>query len=265
MSTQRGFSLIEIAVVMVIIGLIIVGSLTAVSGLQENQQAKNNTLALNTAIDALLGYASSRPGGVEFLPCPDNNGDGLEEARIVNVCPFQEGWLPFVTLGLNTADAWGNRIRYRVDANFSNGAGFDLADEGNLGVCTTPACVAANGEVLAQNLPAVLISHGKNARGARTSGTAPSGGFVLITQPAGVHELDNTNGRNAGDTADVFCPAANPPAVPSSAPSGLPASCHFISLDPRDSTGVGGEFDDTVVWLSAATLFNQMVKAGRLP
>lgn len=258
----QGFTLVEIAVVMVIIGLIIVGSLTSVSALQKSQRTKDNTAALNAALEALIGFATtSQPW--PRLPCPDNNGDRLEDLWVPappanGSCATHEGWLPTATLGLPDTEAWGNRIRYRVDANFSDrplilppgGSLLSLSTVANLRVCSDPACGA--GTVLGNNLPVVLVSHGANGRGARNSVNG------LIAQPAaGTHERANTDGRNAGDTADVVCPLNG---------VGLPnAACTFISHDPREAAGTGGEFDDAVAWLPAATLFNQLVKAGRLP
>lgn len=270
MKKEQGFSLVEIAVVMVIIGLIIGGSMTAVTSLQENQRIKDNTALLNNAIDTLMGFAVAQ--NPPRLPCPDTTGDGLEDAWPVGppnpgTCPSYEGWLPFATLGLPAADAWGNRVRYRVDRRFTEltgvlptTVGIQLNSQANLQVwqsCGAAPCTGGAGDqITAQNLPAVLISHGKNGRGARTSGVPPSG-FTLIAQPpGGTHERFNTDGRNAGDTADIACPLA--PALPTGA-------CQFISHEPRETAGTGGEFDDAVAWLPAATLFNQLVKAGRLP
>jgi prepilin-type N-terminal cleavage/methylation domain-containing protein len=235
---HTGFSLIEMAVVLVLVGLVLTSVLGLVSGQQGVAELRTTRQYLSDAREALVGYALSRPGTLAFLPCPDTNGDGLEEARVVNACPQQEGWLPFATLGLTRTDAWSSRVRYRVDARFSTGTGMTLAATANLRVCTAPACAT----VLAAGIPVVLVSHGKNAAGAR--------GDTFVLSPAATlaEELENTNGRNVSDTLTNACPLA--PVVPT-------APCTFVANAPLDA------FDDVVEWLSADLLKSRLVAAGK--
>ena len=204
-----------------------------------------DTLAFS---DALLGYAASHRAsatGKPYLPCPDTNLDGSEENRTGGVCPSQEGWIPWATLGIGQADGWGNHIRYRVHPNFSDGVnGFDLTTSltspYQLRVCGTATCST----FVATGVAVVLVSHGTNGLGARTSSN------VLNAPPTSADELANTDGRNLTDTADT---------------SVATSSYDFVS---RPATAVGaaaGEFDDVEAWLSSNILFGRMVAAGRLP
>jgi prepilin-type N-terminal cleavage/methylation domain-containing protein len=100
---QRGFSLVELAVVLVVLGLV---SLLLVQFLgtasQERREAAGRDL-LSRADDALLAFAmiNSR------LPCPASDGGGTEDCA-----GGQVGQLPYRTLGLPDANA--RAIRYGV-------------------------------------------------------------------------------------------------------------------------------------------------------
>lgn len=100
---QRGFSLLELAMVLVVLGLVtllVVQFLGAAS--RERHEVASRDL-LTRADDALLAYAmvNSR------LPCPASNGSGNEDCS-----SNQIGQLPYKTLGLPDANA--RKIRYGV-------------------------------------------------------------------------------------------------------------------------------------------------------
>jgi len=101
---QRGFSLLELSVVIVVLGLVgIVLVRWAQTAGEVQRQAVERDL-LQRADDALLAYVmlNSR------LPCPAADMAGNEDcagARAV-------GWLPYATLGL--PDARAGRLRYGV-------------------------------------------------------------------------------------------------------------------------------------------------------
>jgi prepilin-type N-terminal cleavage/methylation domain-containing protein len=118
----RGFTLVEMAVVMVILGLLLGGLLIPLSAAREISEGRAAEAAAREIRDALLGYAAIH--GV--LPCPDTERNPAAEAygRADIACahPLEEGFLPFKTLGLAEADPWGARWRYRVDAHFADAA-----------------------------------------------------------------------------------------------------------------------------------------------
>lgn len=161
---SRGFTLTEIAIVLFIVALLL-GSLMVPIAAQ--MEARDNADALTTMSEireALIGYAASR-AGKPFLPCPDTDGDGIEEARNgLGNCPNAEGNVPWSTLGLGRSDPWNRPYGYRVTPAFSNSSGFQLTSVGTLRLCTDSTCAAVPPTV-ATGVPAVILTKGKNGAG----------------------------------------------------------------------------------------------------
>ena len=96
-----------------------------------------------------------------------------------------EGRIPWVNLGVGRIDAWNNRFRYHVTPAFSNNAtGFVLTSTGTLRVCADSACAT----IVANNVPAVIVSHGKNGAGAFNSAAGTNAGSL------DANELENSDG-----------------------------------------------------------------------
>lgn len=225
---KRGFTLTEMAVVLVIVALLIGGMLLPLTAQVDQRNYSDTEKTLNEIREALMGFAASHNAtdAKPYLPCPDTDGDGLENRSAVpGPCTSSEGRLPWVDLGLGSTDAWNNRFRYRVTLAFSNSAaGFTLTPptSGTLRVCADGACAS----ILASAVPAVIVSHGKNGLGAFDSNSPPGNNPL----PADPDELENA------DTDNDFVRKTQ-----------------------------GSTFDDAVTWLSANVLFNRMISAGRLP
>ena len=246
---QYGFTLAELAVVIMILGLVLGGLATVLPNQINNARINSTQQSLNTVNDALIGFAlvQSKP----HLPCPAVSINGQEGPRnAAGFCIRNEGWLPWATLGTPMTDAWGNLIRYRVDSNFGNSNGITLASTAGLQVCqhalTIQPCQA-----VALAVPAVYFSSGPDGYGSFTSSYTPN----LLPPGANVDEAENTNGSTATITADNPCIAGN-------------AACTFVSHPPVDPGGTaagGGQFGNIVGWLPANLLFSRLVAAGKLP
>jgi prepilin-type N-terminal cleavage/methylation domain-containing protein len=105
---SKGFSLIEVTIVLVVIGILALFSIQFISkiGTQAlNQQFKNDLERANYAVTGFI-YANNR------LPCPDTNNDGIEDCATNN----REGSLPLETLGIESSiqKKQGGQIRYGV-------------------------------------------------------------------------------------------------------------------------------------------------------
>ena len=251
---QRGFTLIELAIVMFIVSLLIGGMLLPLSAQMDIRNYGDTQKILADARDALLGYAMAN----DRLPCPASaTSNGQESPVGGGACtnPY-DGFFPAATLGLAPVDAqgylldgWGGesvrRVHYAVTkvqgtnattvipSVFTTTSGMRnigmTALTPDLQICTTgvnvntltPDTATCDvGKALATDAVAVVYSLGKNAG---TGGTSTD-------------EQHNPNPQTAVASDRAFVSA------------------------PQSTT-----FDDQMLWLSKNTLFNRMVAAGKLP
>lgn len=256
----RGFTLIELAIVMFIVALLLGGMLLPLSAQQDVRSFGDTQKRLAEARDALLGFAMAN----DRLPCPaSSTSNGLESfcttasgacAETTSVqshgrCAYSwNGFFPAATLGLSPVDSqgylldgWGgetvHRVRYAISTanTYAFTAAAQMKATGitalapDLQVCSTgvgmsiptpDTAACAANTSLATDAVAVIYSLGKNA----------------ATEGAGTEENHNPNPQStlAADRAFVNAPQ-------------------------------GTAFDDQLLWLSKSALFNRMVAAGRLP
>lgn len=250
--SDRGFSLIEMAIVLFIVALLLGGLLPTVGSQIEQQRTNETRKQLIEIQQALIGYAIT----YGRLPCPaSNTSNGMEDPiPVTGTCtnPYN-GFVPAATLGFTTGvdsqgrkgfavDAWSNRIRYAVTE--SNGKAFTTSNgmsaigisalTPDLQVCSTatgvtgPPPICASGPPstsLTPGVPVIIYSTGKN------------GGIG----GAGVDEAQNPNPNSTNNDR------------------------LFISHFATSSSSANGEFDDIIEWISPSILINRMVSAGKLP
>ncbi|MES2126227.1 MAG: type II secretion system protein [Pseudomonadota bacterium] len=232
-NTSGGFSLVEMAMVMVIVGLMLGGLLTPLAMQMEQRKISETQKTLDESREALLGFAM-RYG---YLPCPAVSAvNGMEDRSGANCTGGKrQGFLPWATLGLSKLDAWGHILHYSVSPAFSNSQTlFNLSTPRDITIGTRDArgnLVAATG---ISDIPAVIMSHGKNGYGAFSD--------------LGIRSADTT--------------ATNLDERTNASVTGIA----FVQRVPVDNPAApGGEYDDMVIWLSPNVLFNRMVVAGVLP
>jgi len=156
---SAGFTLIELAVAVAVIGLLLGGLLVPLATQFQARRSADAEAHLALAREALVGFAISQAAA--RLPCPDTDDDGVAEPP---PCDDTEGWLPHVTLGLPAQDPWGRRLRYIADNNYTAAAGVPNppATAGTLevrdrdGNALTPVLGSTNGAA------AVVFSCGAN-------------------------------------------------------------------------------------------------------
>ncbi|MDP2172069.1 MAG: prepilin-type N-terminal cleavage/methylation domain-containing protein [Rhodocyclaceae bacterium] len=238
----RGFSLVEMAVVLVIVALLIGGMLLPMTAQDDMRRTAETRATLTNVQEALLGFAVVNGR----LPCPASPGaTGAENpAGGGNCVNFFNGFVPGITLGLQPVDtqgfiidAWGRRIRYAV-TNVSIGA--------TTFTFTTGGAMNSAGLVtLAPDLRVCSTASGAVDPGTATADCAA--GDVLSSSAVAV--LLSTGKNGAGAAADEQANSAVHDRV-------------FVSHEP---TSGANEFDDIVLWLSTNSLINRMIAAGRLP
>jgi hypothetical protein len=129
--------------------------------------------------------------------------------------------------------------------------GFSLTTPGDITVQTrgddpaTPLIAELKfASSLAANVPAAIISHGKNGYGGRSS----DGGALPVPPVVNMDETMNANVLSANKMSRV-------------APNLTVNAACSDNLEDQPFC----EFDDLVTWLSPNILFNRMIAAGRLP
>lgn len=230
---DRGFTLIEIAIVLFIVGLLLGGLLPTLSSQLEQRKTNETRKHLDEIKEALIGYAVANGN----FPCPAKSAsDGVEDRNLATgACNQRQGYIPWISLGVAKLDAWGRLIGYSATPLYTNTTPltkFKLGDVRDITIRTRDTAGTLVNLTTSIDIPVVILSHGKNGYGATLE-----------------------NGTVLGNTATNTDEQANSSTTGTS----------FISRDQSNNTSGGGEFDDLVVWISPNILFNRMVMAGKLP
>jgi len=241
LQSQSGFTLIELAIVLIIIAVLLGSFIGTLATRIENTRVSEVKDELEEIKQALIGYAYVN----SYLPCPDSDNDGLENRAASGLCTIGVGVgdFPWVDLGIARGDTWNTRYRYWVHSFYADdgtGGGnvFALGSPNGAGIIQEPDYVTdptgATLENMAVNVVAVVFSHGKNTFGGRSI----AGTLSPAIPAANADELENT------DANGIFVDR---------------------TATTEDATTAGGEFDDILIWLSEYELKAKMVEAGVLP
>ena len=239
----RGYTLVEMAITIVVIGLLLGGILMPLGERFRTEQYEQVRADLDAIKEALVAYAaaSSAPGfswvhwsgtrtvysegrlppGRRFLPCPDLDGDGIEDriGRVGNTSPLR------------------NSRQARTEAFFSHlgdfGVGSTEIDETELAttvVTVTIGGVATTIDLLVRN-PVSLLTIGSTNPVRAGAGTNASRREVLAFE-----EDDPPDQLNLGSAASYGHCASDSGAVPWAtlgAPSADPWGNRYIyRVDP---------------------------------
>lgn len=178
-----GFTLIEMAMVLVVLGLLLGGIMRPLALQTDNSQRKAANTELERINEALIGFVLVNG----YLPCPDTDNDGREN-RAGSRCAGEgvdqvwHGVLPWVDVGSGARDSWGARFTYAVSGPFTDSSQAPLPA---FGLESAGLIEVVDG---IDRTPALVLSHGENSRGAlSTGGTRRS-------PPDGTFERENSNG-----------------------------------------------------------------------
>ena len=162
---KTGFTLVELAIVLVIVALLASGLLVGIAAQRNAAETIDAQRQLESIRETLTGFALTHGR----LPCPalPNLASSDANAGVEN-CAQPHGVLPWVTLGVPEVDPWGRRFTYYAHGSFTAAvpggalASFTLDTVGNANV---KASSGSSGNV-ASDLPAVVVSHGSRGAGA---------------------------------------------------------------------------------------------------
>ena len=289
MSANKGFTLVELSVALVIVGLLLAAAMIPLSAQVDLRNIADTRRSLEQIKDAVIGFAQANGR----LPCPATGtiatgaaGAGVESVSS-SACSASFGVLPWATLGVSETDAWGRRYSYAIAPAFADDnslttwetkttttpasladqspactptptpaapASFALCTLGDIAILNPTDAAKSPASPVAKDLPVIILSHGKNGYGAyQSNGTQLAGGVG--------HESANLGGG-----------------VDSSTVSGLTAldykqrvfytraaTSQSSDCSETDTAKSFCEFDDVLAWIPSTTLVARMVSAGRLP
>ncbi len=166
---ENGFTLIELTIVLFILALMLGGLLLPLSTQQEASERRETSNNLNEIRESIYGFVLKH----YRLPCPDHDDDGKEDVSGGN-CDGLQGTLPWADLGVKGQDAWQQAYTYRVTDDYADDDdGTGCATPNNpdtpdvsFALCSEGDITVENGDSdkIAEKLPAIIISHGRNSK-----------------------------------------------------------------------------------------------------
>jgi prepilin-type N-terminal cleavage/methylation domain-containing protein len=248
-NNAKGFTLVELSIVVVLIGIIMTMGLKTFTATIDNSLISETKSKQERIKIALVGYL--RTNGV--LPCPDNSGSavvatGVAAATCNAAAANGYGVVPWQTLGISretVVDGWGNYFSYRI-ANGSPGKNWtakaSASNDFTINELKTPTDALTVQELNADSSTlvdatkkavVVILSHGKNGFGAKTTKV----GARMSADDAGNGEKTN---------------AANGTAT-------------FVRRPITDSAAAfNGQYDDFVAYMTPQDLLQPLINEGTL-
>ena len=225
-TSPLGFSLLEMAIVLIVVGLLLGSAASSFVQLVEFKKIEKNKQELELIRDALINYAVLN----QRLPCPaalSSKGLSAKQSDSEACLNPNGGYVPAVELGLSEVtdqglilDAWNRPIKYAVTQENSYAYvtkegvknNFKTGINPNLRVCagnTTSNSSCMGSMVLTDSSPAVVYSSGPN----------------------GIFESHLNESLSA-----------------------------FVYHESTSADSYLGEFDDQLVWISNPVLIGRMVQ-----
>lgn len=269
-AARRGFTLVELAVVMAIVALLLGSLMYTLAAQTEQRNFEETRRRLEQAKELLLAFAIVNGR----LPCPARSAPTAAPATVPGdevrdpasgACAGDAltdyyggtgaggvtlGLLPARTLGYPVTDAagfavdaWGNRIRYAVARLITNCSGSSTTPH-----FTHAANLRANGISCQPNDLIVC----KSASG--ITPTACGGAANQIMSQSLVAAIVFSTGKNGARGGAGPDEAAN-----------LNGDPVFVWHTPAPATAPNGEFDDQMLWIAVGELYGRLIAAGVLP
>lgn len=249
---EQGFTLAEMAVVVVIAGILLVAGVKVLTAQMDSASYSATRTKQEMIKQALITYL----GNNRRLPCPDTrngNGpgaltfttaappDGIENrataGNVTTICAATFGVIPYATLGLArevAVDGWGNLFAYHLSTAPNNWAlTANFADTNSGAITISERNGAGAVALLISTVVVNIVSYGKNGNGAFTiKGTRA----VLPVAATNPDERENSDGNTT-----------------------------YFKREYSDNTAIaGGSFDDLVMFVTTADLITPLRRDGTL-
>jgi len=254
---SRGFTLIELAISLIILSLIGGIFISMAFSIMGGQRASTTRAKLSAIDAALVSFVAIN----RRLPCP---ADGrLSAGTEVSPCVTQaHGVVPWVSLGLSSQDiedGWNNRITYRTDARLTNANAMDLSgcDPAGTGTSAVPApnstCVSASGPCSAATLAncvrpqLVLAGKGLEIRDSTIGAAVMNPGADPATGAAYILISHGENQAGAYSNSGSLLDSSNGVTGTSEAHNSAAFSQAFYVDMPQNFSNTGNRFDDFVL------------------
>jgi prepilin-type N-terminal cleavage/methylation domain-containing protein len=183
---NRGFSLIEIAIVLMVIGALLGGLILPLSSQQDASKRRETNQLLDDVEAALLGFAAANGR----LPCPATTGSAGQAApnAATTTCTTWSGFVPARTLGVAgptdgnnlLTDRWLRPLRYSLSSAEGGvyASAIPLNPLPDLVVCSDNAC----GTPIADRVVAVVFSQNENIANSPDQSENTDGDAVYVSR-----------------------------------------------------------------------------------
>ena len=273
----RGFSLVELAVVMAIVAFLLGSLMYTLSAQVEQRNFEDTRRRLEQARELLLAFSMVKGR----LPCPArytslaSHSQGLEsfcaaaspatcagsetttEQSHGNCSNYYNGFLPSASIGVQASDssgfaidAWGNRIRYAV-AKLNTACA--TTPPANTVLFTSTTNLKTYGISCQPN--DLTVCRSANLPPAITATTCGGAANQIMTSDTVVAILYST-GKNGAQTPCATC---------TDELANLNGDRVFVFHAPNSSTATNGEFDDQFTWVTHGELYGKLISSGALP
>ena len=270
----QGFTLIEVAISMVILGLVLTGLVVALSQQMQQRHLIDTRTTLQQANEAIISFVVANAR----LPCPAiAASNGLESLISPGVCTAAAGFLPAVTLGLPNLD--GNGL---LNDGWADGSTHDnVSVVPNYPRAIRYQVALLGGTAQANALTSASLGNPASGYTRQNIGTtlALNNGLFVCRSSVGLVAVGNRCSGNANSLAlNVVAvlwsqgPTGNdalgnsPDEAQNSSQLGAPAVARTLVMrDPTGTGAPGGRFDDIVSWVSWGTMADKLMLAWQVP
>ena len=283
-ANARGFTLVELAVGVLVIALLMSSLMYTLSAQSDQRASEETRRRLEQSRQLILGYAATNGR----LPCPARcsnwptcdtgtyatsdevrdsvtgkcTGGGVDDYYGGSLAGGAiGGLLPAATIGFAQTDSrgyavdtWGNRIRYIVAKTRAPGTCGPGDPPAANALWTNAANLKTYGMACQPN--DLLICKSSTGITSSACGGAPNqimtkSLVVAIVFSTGKNGSINSAGTGADEQANLDGAGTVDPI--------------FVYHTPQPSGASGGEFDDQFTWITVGELMGKLVAAGRLP